>query len=320
MKKNPTLFIVLVLSIFTFACSEPIDIDIEDQDRVLVVNSVINPDSLIKVNLARSLSVKESDSSFKFIENATVEIYENGTLIDELSHSKNGYYISSHKPKENTTYKLIAKAANFEPAQSEIKIGMPVPIKSLTADIEVESYTETWWDEETQTEFDTTIYYIVSERSFINVSFDDNPNEENYYFLALYTYQDVYEYLPPNYEEVYMGEKLQPIDYNNASLSYENYYYSNGLVGYAISDDFFNGQTYSSNLDLYLWSVPKKPYIYVQLLSINKEFFDFVTSYNKYEESTYNPFAEPVNVRSNIENGFGIFTGYSTSKDSVKIW
>jgi hypothetical protein len=59
--------------------------------------------------------------------------------------------------------------------------------------------------------------------------------------------------------------------------------------------------------------------VYVQLHVINEDYFEFLLSLEKYNETYENPFAEPVMVFSNIENGLGLFSSYSTYTDSIYV-
>lgn len=53
-----------------------------------------------------------------------------------------------------------------------------------------------------------------------------------------------------------------------------------------------------------------KDSVYVHLLHVSKEYFSFVEKLPE-EYSSDNPFAEPLQIYSNIQGGFGIFAGYN---------
>jgi hypothetical protein len=52
----------------------------------------------------------------------------------------------------------------------------------------------------------------------------------------------------------------------------------------------------------------------VRFLTLSKDFFEFVTSYQKQKNNSNNAFAEPTQVYSNVENGLGIFAGYAITE------
>jgi hypothetical protein len=56
----------------------------------------------------------------------------------------------------------------------------------------------------------------------------------------------------------------------------------------------------------------------VELLSINEDYFRYIKSVNSYDNALDNPFAEPVNVFSNIKNGYGFFTTFAIAVDTLR--
>jgi hypothetical protein len=126
------------------------------------------------------------------------------------------------------------------------------------------------------------------------------------------------------------------VEYYSNSLNWSNYFYMNGFKGYLVSDELFNGSTFTFSAEIYAWDLfnnyhyyegeqqPTSEYltkypIYANLLSVSKEFYDYVITRSKYSEAQNNPLAEPVNVFSNVKNGYGIFSSFSASQDSVLI-
>ena len=57
---------------------------------------------------------------------------------------------------------------------------------------------------------------------------------------------------------------------------------------------------------------------YVKVSRITEDYFRYVKSYHTYYNASGNPFAEPVNVFSNIKNGFGNFSAYSSVTDTLR--
>lgn len=319
-----TIIIFLSLIFMFSACREYIDIELDEKDKVLVLNGFINTDSTVQINLAQSLGVLESNNNFKFISNADVVLYEDGQIKESLQHDSNGFYSGTSRPEAGKSYEIRASAGSFEEIRSHTFIPQSVAVKELNTDFTLDSVTEQWWNPQTQQYFDTTIVRM-SEDGIIDIKFEDPADEKNYYFLTFsclmpkYKWEDGYE--------IRIGEQMISLSYDINALSYENFLYMRNFSGYVISDDFFDGQTYTLSARIYSWSFTEYAYgsynalplspIYVNLHSVSEDFFNFVTSYSKYEDAAYNPFAEPVNVMSNVENGYGIFTGYSTHTDSI---
>lgn len=85
-----------------------------------------------------------------------------------------------------------------------------------------------------------------------------------------------------------------------------------------ISDATFNGQTYQ--LQLYTYDKPTiGNELVIQCYSVNKARFDYLASLLSYLDNKDNPFSEPVNVISNIQNGLGIFALQSKDEMVVKV-
>ena len=53
---------------------------------------------------------------------------------------------------------------------------------------------------------------------------------------------------------------------------------------------------------------------------IDKPFYKYVVSNEAYQAAHNNPFAEPVQVYTNITGGFGIFSGYSFSSQRLLLF
>ena len=62
----------------------------------------------------------------------------------------------------------------------------------------------------------------------------------------------------------------------------------------------------------YEWSY-KTLGVRVYLHNISKSYYYYRTSLELYQSASGNPFAQPVQVYSNIENGFGVFAGSQIS-------
>jgi hypothetical protein len=58
---------------------------------------------------------------------------------------------------------------------------------------------------------------------------------------------------------------------------------------------------------------------YIKLYTVSEDLLKFVNSYNLSINTGFDPFAQPVQIYSNIENGLGFFSGYTLDIDSMKI-
>ena len=127
---NKKLYIIVALIIILIACEKTVYIDIPDKGRKITVNSLFNPDSLLKVYVSKSCYILDYD--IQAIENATVEIYENGNLIDTLNYLNNGLYKSAtKKPSSGDRYKIKVTVPGMGTAETESYIPPETNIISI---------------------------------------------------------------------------------------------------------------------------------------------------------------------------------------------
>ena len=59
--------------------------------------------------------------------------------------------------------------------------------------------------------------------------------------------------------------------------------------------------------------------IYVTLMHLTPEYYNYLTSINNAISANGNPFAQPASIQSNIHGGIGIFTGLSYDRRYVLV-
>ncbi len=325
--KHYIISLLLIASIGIFSCREPIDISVPDTEKKIVLNGLINPDSTVKVNLSRSISILENDDKIRFLENASVKLYEDDIFREDLQYDVNGYYRGTVYPQIGKTYKITAEYSPLETVDAETEILQVPTISEINAEPDFYSDTQTWYDTETGEPFDTTINTLNQVK--INITLKDPPNQINYYLLTFSAKLAQYMQYPPDYEPIFVGYKMTSLEYDSNNLNWENYFRSRDLVGYVFNDNLFDGENYSINTTVWPYGYyysggytePDNALdrIYVNLHAITEDFYQYVISYSKYQDIEGNPLAEPVNILSNVHNGFGLFSGYSTKTDSVMI-
>jgi len=308
---------LLFIAINIFSCSEPIDIDVDEVDKKIVLNGFINPDSTVKVNLSKSIGILQRDKDIEFLKTAKVKLFEDDILIEELQYDTFGYYTGITFPEIGKTYKITADYEPLLSIDASTNILNPVAINSINSDAEFQSRVETWYDSNTGEPFDTTIYTLS--KLNVELNFSDPSENEDYYLITFTALIPQFGYFPPDYNEVYLGDEMTSLDYNINNLNWQNFLYMKNFTGYILSDELFNGNSHTLNAEVYLYGNSSPEKIYINLHTINKEFYQFVISNSRYQDTEGNPFAEPVNIMTNVHNGFGFFSAYSTSKDSVII-
>ena len=76
-------------------------------------------------------------------------------------------------------------------------------------------------------------------------------------------------------------------------------------------DTLFDGRSHEIELSCRFIEPEGRPF-FLQVLYISETFYDHLQSARLHDYTRDNPFAEPLNVYGNVENGYGIFAGYSS--------
>jgi len=79
------------------------------------------------------------------------------------------------------------------------------------------------------------------------------------------------------------------------------------------TDDAFSGESISLELSA---SYPSSPTA-IQYVSCTEEYYLYKLTLQNFYENNGNPFAQPVQIYSNIEGGLGIFAGYSFDQVNI---
>jgi hypothetical protein len=286
------LFWLVPIVLGSTSCEKIIPIDIPDTQRKIVVNGLISPSVPVVVNLTKSLTVLEN-GEFVYLENANVKLYENGNLAGTLTPDTAGYYrFPAFTPVIGNTYKLTVDYPGLAPVEAETTIPSSVGIVSVDTSRVVNE-----WGQE--------IFKI-------KVVFDDPAEQDNIYgYSVALTYKE-FDYLTMQYTGKWITQPGWVYEENNEFVEDEIHYY--GQKAY-IEDHLFNGQSRTLDLRLsgfeYLLSDTVK--VDVNLEQISPEFYTYVVSSEAYQRSHRNPFSEPVQVYTNIQGGFGIFSSYTVN-------
>ncbi len=287
------LRLLFILFMFlSFACKgfwEPRSVvtNLPEHQPLLVINSFINPDSVFEVFVSKSSDFWAPPS---FLTNdATVTICESGNLVAELFQIRQGTYrATNYKPRIGVTYELRVSAEGFKSVTSTATIPSPIKIDSV----------------------------VVTEKSIdrfktnLTIFFQDPPGEDNYYQLLLYSIRK-YE---SNTSLTIIGFSSSDavLQKPDVSLQESDYYYDDALF----DDALFDGQFYDLDIN---FNIPFESIeMFVVLLTTSESYYNFRKSVVQQKLSEDNPFAEPVPIYTNIENGLGVFAGYSSSIYSLR--
>ncbi|MFW5774023.1 MAG: DUF4249 domain-containing protein [Tangfeifania sp.] len=282
MKKN-TLFILLIIpGVFLFpSCEKDVTFDF-DHNPKLVLNCILNPDSVVSASLTLSESL-DSTANFKPVRGAEIIIYEGNNIFGVLEPTGNGRYKLDKKPEPGKTYKIEVKGKNHDPLLATTTVPKPPVIE----------YSKTITDYITP---DSTIYTFD-----VNIKLNDNPGRNSYWIYQKYIVGGVQYSRPANAVNApFLDEFNKIIDPDS------NYGYRLPL-GMRLTDEGFDGQMLG-------FVIPD--FVSIEERELSLFFLDADEHYDKHiktiilnrmKENSELPFFEPVQIYSNIENGYGIF-------------
>jgi hypothetical protein len=265
-----------------WGCESVVELELPVHSPKLVVNAVLNPDSLMTVDLSASQSAF-SNASYRQLEEASVQIFQNGQLLFELQHTANGIYKGPQAAEALQHYELRASAPGFPSVRAQTFI----PSAPLISEIQASSAPP-------RPDWGPGV-----EASFL---LDDRGSIDNYYMIQAYTPAISHIDGKP-YNRSVSFSFIAPIE---PEFSMEDrYFFSNKL---------FQGQLL--RLLLYLDNPPDQT-TYLRLASISPEYYHYVRTLDKqsYRENFMN---ESIAVANNIENGMGLFAGYNRVVMAIK--
>lgn len=281
-------FAITLLSMLCVSCTVVEDYRLEYYGDKLVLNSILNTEEVIKINLSRSNPPTGQVDSLLDVAGAKVTLQYDGG-IETLVQTTPGIYISptNRKPKEGETYSITASLDGYpEISTPKIEVPSPVPLKDF-------SYKET--ESMNFTDFPGYIISLVIE---------DNGSTKDYYEMVV-------EGFHPSIGNKRLSPRIDG-DIGDIKLPCEH-----GRLNNILYDDAcFNGQSFHLKVEVphteSRWTgndteIIQYHYILVKMRSVSPSYF-------KYKESSVIPegidyaFFEPKFLYNNVEGGYGIWS------------
>ncbi len=268
-----TLFI---FSLFTiWSCEQVIDVPIPEHTSEIVMSSFyVSGDDSIVVLLTNSISVLDRDSLIKPIEGATINFYEDGNLLFAIPEITEGVYVQqlSTPLLPGREYRLEASATGYESVSAVQTLPEAVQLQNCMYD----------------PEGGVTLDGYLQDK--ITFDFQDQAGTDNYYQIVIKHLPDTTGFSDYGVSTWSLDPIMEP-----------------GWQAPLFNDDIFDGKLY--NLVIIsdpLYDPSFQIAIDFRVISKDKYFLSksILASFN----AEGNPFAEPVIVHSNVENGKGVFS------------
>ena len=296
--------------IMVSSCEKDIKVNVPEQPKKLVIHGVTAMNNPFRVTIGKTAGILDltTNDTYK-VTDALVLLYENNVLKDTLVPNQNN---SVYVVKRNTvvqagkTYLLKAEAPGLTSAEAETVTPNTIAIQSITRRQNVRTDANgrqldelkiTFADDGTQTN-----NYIVKVR------------RPTYYNGTSVEYSGIY-CMRSSDKDIERGNNVDPTDFESC-IDQE----------FFMMDKNFNGRVkeillFVDHEELRSFTHPvnnrtMRPL--VELNSITPEHFKYRKSYDAYQDSEDNPFAEPVLVYTNVKNGYGVFTTYSIARDTIR--
>ena len=302
----------LALLIVLSSCEQVIEPDLPEHTPRLVLHAFFTADGIWTAYVGRSSGILDSRPLHeRSVADASVELLAGDRVIEEMKFldAARGYVFEDSALEAGETYSLQVSAPGFATIRATDAIPRPVPtsILSYRTDTSVRSGSET------------------SGEFSIELEIQDPPGEANYYQISMYqisTGRGIWRYeglLSTKDPSIIADNGIDGSSVEEGAFSGEAPYFK---------DTLFDGRTHEIELTydgvLILregiaqeevaedGQEPAKQKTYLQVLYISAAYYEYLKTARLHDSTRDNPFAEPLSVYSNVENGYGIFAGYSS--------
>ena len=303
----------LPLLIVLSSCEQVIEPDLPEHSPRLVLHAFFTADGIWTAYVGRSAGILESRPLHeRSVADASVELLAGDRVIEEMKFldAARGYVFEDSTLEAGETYSLQVSAPKFATIKATDAIPRPVPTSILS----YRTNTSVRSESEIRGEF------------AIKLEIQDPPGEANYYQISMY--QVFTGRGASRYEGILSTKDPSIIADNSVDESPLEEQSFSGEAPY-FKDTLFDGRTHEIELtydgvlilreDIDLreeiaedGQEPAKQKTYLQVLYISAAYYEYLKTARLHDYTRENPFAEPLSVYSNVENGYGIFAGYSS--------
>ncbi|WP_298650665.1 DUF4249 domain-containing protein [uncultured Proteiniphilum sp.] len=327
MKRNIYLLLFILTGCF-ISCEKDIQFKGTVTDPLLVLNSILTPDSVVSVHLSQSRFILGESAPLNPISGATVSVFVNGGLKEQLTYDANGIYTGTYFPRPGDEIKIEVIADGYDQVKSQTVIpGKPgVVVTDSTVTVREEEYSSPYQP--------NTVHKTTTRNMQVQLKLTDAVNEENYYFIKVsQNYYRKDELLLVWPIELKLSEVLKNNITDNGNIFQELFGDEGNAdrVDNLFSDLFVNGKDILFDFSFYD-TLESATYVngekikdgnnneeeltveyIVEIGEISRDLYQYVISGNQaVNAEDYGPFSEPVRVHTNIENGIGILGAYNT--------
>jgi hypothetical protein len=295
-------FSFFIIALTLFSCQKEIKFTSSYAPIKQVINSNFVPDRKLSVNISRS-KIPSDISSVDFLSDCLVDLFEDGVFKETMQFvlkdtlSGLGSYVSTFNLKQNKTYKIISTHPTLGIAEAEEFL----PTKPAFT-IQLLQHADT-----------TTL----TKTGKFSITFNDSLAQKNYYFIAIFYRYTLAIVDTITNDTTYKTEN----NFNIVPVSTEIYNPSN-FNRVLFTDANFDGQTKSFYFDFP--SRYDKKYktieLWFEFSNVGFNYYEWTIQQLKPKENNLNEGEEePYNLISNIKNGYGHFSAFSSIFYKIKL-
>jgi hypothetical protein len=306
---------ILLLLPLAFGCERELEFELRTAKPKLVVNSIFGQDSLFKVEISTTAEPGQGNS-INSLTDARIFLTEDGVAISDLvldsASALPWSQMEGDRPVERTLY--------FQRSEfSRVRAGREYKILVSYPDYETAEATATV-PRAARVNFEperSVTNLLLGNRDLMEVRFSiADDGQPHYYAIELVSVVGNNE--KEEKAEFYSFETAfsqNLVDAGNVSGEGVWYFSQDGIY---FSNSTFRGAEKEFSIFVDSQRLTGKDGLKLRIISLSEEFYQFARSYQQQQQNAGNPFAEPVPVYSNIENGLGIFAGYAVSEVVLK--
>ncbi len=287
--------IISLLIVSTFiSCQKVLELDEDTKTSKLVVNSLFDNQKRWEVKVTRSLSVLDNGQLMD-VDRANVSIYEGTSLVTNLTYDGEKYIPLGlvSPPISGKEYRVEVSALNYKSVSAKDICPVSVPIIRVSTDTSINSFNEN----------------VVT----FDVTFQDPAGSNNYYGLGLEISRYTILSNTSGGFDTTLLDVYEPF-INSTNPLVDNSGTNNFSQTLTFKDNLIDGELTTLSFDYTYFFIANPNEYYVsklKLYSFSEATYNYTKSYEAFRNTDGNPFAEPVQVFTNVENGFGIFGGRS---------
>lgn len=304
------------LSLLT-SCEQDLEYDVPTTPPQLVVNGLFAADSTWRVEVSTSaspgmgnriMSLKDAKIVLTQNKSRTVDLFLDSTVVSRSvsgqSSSTPLYHFRSRKsvPKAGHQYSIAVSHRGYESVNARGSVPFPGVLRMRTVrDIA-----------------NQTISLQGRRMRKYDFSLLDHGDNNTVFMIELVERNK--DGSQSHRVDFFSDEAVFQEDARNSTASTE---LSSGWSYSSNRGVFFTNQTFRGKERYFTLYADSKfgegdEQLMIRVTTLSSDLYEYLKSYHKQQAIQGNPFAQPVQVYSNIRNGYGIFAGYSVSEIQVR--